>query len=189
VAESIEVIGLGRAKALFDGGRLERRWAQGALRVGQDIAGDMKAAARPHHMSGRLEQQIHAEPFGTGMGMEVHVGISVGLAPEGRPIAFGWKSQSGKQPPSQAIADWIVRKGGLGATTNVTRTPAGFQRYRGTKAQISQESAVRSLAFLIARKIKAKGYSFGHDDWFHKGIEVGRLGIHATMSRYLRGQG
>jgi len=195
MSDTIEVIGLARATALFDSARVGRQFGTGLYRAGQEVAGAMARSAKAHHDTGRLEQQIHAQPFGEGFATEVHVGISTGLAPEGRPLAFGWKSTSGKQPPTQAIAEWLSRHpGAASGLTNragkalVFRTAAGFVRRRGTVAEVTGESALRSRAFLIARAIGRRGYSFGRHDWFHIGIDEARPKLAAIVRSYLTGQ-
>lgn len=196
MADTIEVIGLQRATQLFSHQRVGEQFAIGMLRSGQEIAGEMARAAKEHHDTGRLEQQIHAEPFGFGFASEVHVGISTGVAPEGRPLAFGWKSESGKQPPTQAIAEWLGRHPSAAAgLTNgrgqalVSRNGAGFVRRSGTVAEVSGDAALRSRAFLIARAIGRRGYRFGKHDWFHLGIERAHPRLAEIMRRAIGGRG
>lgn len=189
MSEFVEVIGLQKAQALFDANRLGRGFAIGLYRAGQEVAAEMQREAKPHHWHGRLEQQIHANPpTGTGLNTEVRVGITTGLAPEGRPLAFGWKSEGGKQPPSgpgSPLADWVATHI-AGASSNVTRNAAGRIRRKGSIASITAEPGVQRIAFLIARKIARTGYRFGSDDWFHKGITAARPRLAGIVARFTR---
>ncbi len=187
MGDYVEIIGLAKAVGLVNPSHYAQGFRTGLFRAGQEAEGQMKQAARSHRDTGNLEQQIHtSEPVGSGLNLEVHVGIATGLAPEGRPIAFGWRSSSGKMPPVAPIAEWIQRRGGMGATASVTRTKAGFIRRKGTVAQISSEPAIRSLAFAIARSIQKRGYRFGSDDWFHRGIDAARPRLAEIVRSYMR---
>jgi hypothetical protein len=161
----VEVIGAERVDASLDPARWQG-FGQALLRGGLAIAAEMQRAAKPHHDTGNLERNIHAEgPFGHGLNQEVRIGIGTAGAPEGRPLAFGWKSKSGRQPPTGAIVAWLTRKGfGSGLT----------------------DSQLRGRAFVIARAIGRRGYRFGADDWFHKGIEAGRPRLRAIMREAMR---
>lgn len=196
MASTIEIIGLERGKALFDAAHVGQRFGLGMLRAGQEVAGEMARSAKEHHDTGRLEQQIHATAMGEGFATEVHVGISTGLAPEGRPLAFGWKSGSGKQPPVQAIAEWLSRHPSAAAglanargQALVSRNGAGFVRRAGTIAEVTGDAALRSRAFLIARAIGRRGYRFGKHDWFHTGIDRARPRLEGILRRSMRGEG
>lgn len=196
----VEVIGAERVMAALD----PARWSgfgRALLRGGLAVAAEMQRAAKPHHDLGNLERNIHAEgPTGSGLNVEVRVGISTAAAPEGRPLAFGWKSSTGKQPPTEAIAAWLLRKGTVPTMSgpgllrvpspNVELTATGATRAaRGhTRASISAEAAVRGMAFVIARKIGRRGYSFGSHNWFQMGIDAGRPKLRRIIADALAGR-
>ena len=145
-----------------------------------------KANLAPHHWHGTAEQStVTVGPVIEGDQVVVSVGLHGGMAPEGRPLEYGWKSESGKQPPISAIAEWLTSKPGLIPSPNVTRNSSGFIRRRGTIAAISQEAAVRSLAFVIARNIGRRGYSFGALHWLRDAmVETREEGL-ALLRRVL----
>lgn len=158
---SVQVIGLDAALRSLSPERLAAGLPAGLHAVGQDLAREVHGYIKPHHYTGRAEQQVHAEPpEGQGFGVHVFVGTSASLVPELRPLMFGWRS-SGKRPPTDAIAQWLTAKPELAGSASVARSPAGFVRRSGTRAQISAEASVRSRAFLIARAIGRRGYTFG----------------------------
>ncbi|HTR71861.1 MAG TPA: hypothetical protein VMH41_16750 [Mycobacteriales bacterium] len=167
MADFVEIVGLEKLLGVLD----PATWAAGAsaglLKAGQ-TAIESRARANvedEHHFTGNLAQNLHTEVQGSGLDLEAHVGVSTGLVPEGRPLEFGWPAGSGKQPPTDAIARWLASKPEIAGSPLVTRSSAGFIRRKGTIAQISQDAAIRSRAFLIARAIGQRGYSFGALHW------------------------
>jgi hypothetical protein len=131
----------------------------------------------PHHYKGRAEQQTTVSaPLITPGSVTVTVGIHGGIAPEGRPLEYGWKSAGGKQPPTQAIADWLISSGRgasmlSSAGVELRRNKAGF--ITGAKARRvapTDASKVKGLAFVIARNIKRRGYSFGELHWLENAL-------------------
>lgn len=192
---TIEVIGMERIAATLDPARWDR-FPLALQQGGIAMAAEMQRAAKSHHDRGTLERAIHSEgPIGRGLKAEVRVGISTSAAPEGRPLAFGWKSDSGKMPPIAPIADWLTRhpeaaagaKGDLNRKGGdlVFRTMDGKVARQGTVAMVSSQSQIRSRAFLIARAIQRRGYSFGRSDWFHDGIRAGRPRLDAIVRKAL----
>lgn len=132
-----------------------------------------KANLAPHHFHGRAEQQttVGAPTFEPGL-VTVGVGIHGGVAPEGRPLEFGWKSSGGKRPPSSAIEDWLTGSSqgaailASAAGVAIKRNSRGF--ITGAKARrvgADDRSKVKGLAFVIARNIGRRGYSFGALHW------------------------
>lgn len=164
-SDVVTVIGAERVDASLDPARWHG-FGTALLQGGLAIAAEMQRAAKPHHDTGNLERQIHAEgPFGSGLNQEVRIGIGTAAAPEGRPLAFGWKSKGGLQPPTAAIVAWLSRRGRAAGLT---------------------DSQLRGRAFVIARAIGRRGYSFGSDDWFHKGIAAGKPKLEAIMRAAMR---
>lgn len=189
---SVHVIGLDAALRGLSPERLAAGLPAGLHAVGLDLAAEVHGYIKPHHYTGRAEQQVHAEPpEGQGFGVHVFVGTSASAVPELRPLMYGWKS-SGKRPPTDAIAKWLSGKPELAGSGSVTRSSGGFVRRSGTKSQISAEASVRSRAFLIARAIGRRGYSFGtgaggqHISNFHDAWEAIRGGAARTILAHLR---
>ena len=150
---------------------MEAKVARGLELGGIAVQGAARQNLSSHHYHGTAENQTTVSPPIIAAGsVEVTVGIHGGLAPEGRPLEFGWASSSGKQPPTSAIAEWLTSKPGLIPSPNVTRNAQGFVRRRGTVAAIASESAVRGMAFVIARNIKRRGYSFGALHWLEQAM-------------------
>lgn len=159
---------------------------------GQTIQMAARRNLHPHHYTGRAERATTVSSVtDTGMSLSITVGIHGGLAPEGRPLEFGWSSTSGKQPPSQPIYEWLTGSG-QGATVltsfggSVNTTKAGF--IAGSRSgRTDQESVARGLAFIIARSIGRKGYSFGALHWLSKAtvetIEQGKLALLRAVRR------
>jgi hypothetical protein len=202
MGEVVEVIGMERVLADLNPARFAQ-FPHALKRGGLAIQAEMQQVARTHHDLGNLERQIHVEgPTGSGLDAQVRVGISTKAAPEGRPLAFGWASASGKQPPVEAIARWLTRhpeaaagaKSSLNRTGSdlVFRTSSGKVGRHGSIGFITSEASIRTRAFLIARAIGRRGYSFGRGkehqraDWFHEGIKAGRPKLEAIIRAALR---
>lgn len=166
----IRVTGLREAVGKLEPAAWEAGARRGLLKVGQAAADEVKRDIAPHHYTGRAEQQVHAEQEHIPGRISVHVGTSSALVPELRPLVYGWRSRGGKQPPTDAIATWLAHKPELAESPSVGRTAAGFLRFRrgATVASVAGESAVRARAFLIARAIGRRGYSFPPTDSFRK---------------------
>lgn len=166
------VVGLPAALREFDPARFAEGLRTGMNTLGEEVATGARNLIEPHHWHGRFQQQIHVETTGDSLSNIVtNVGVNSALVPEARPISFGWKSTGGKQPPTEAIAAWLASKPELvnsAGSDAVTRNSSGFIRRRGTIAEVSQDSKVKSLAFLIARKIGREGYSFEPVQPFHR---------------------
>ena len=192
---TVEVVGLQHVIDGLDPARMGAGLKLGMLRAGQDIQREMRAKAAPHHFRGTLEQQIHVEQSGTGLHVETRVGITTAKAPEGRPLQFGWKSTGGKQPPTDALVPWVLEHMG----GDLQNAKGQSLRYRTTdkngkwrarnRAGAAQDAQVRSIAFLIARRIGRKGYSFGSTDWLHAGFEAARPRIAGHIRDAIRAVG
>lgn len=158
----VRIVGLDDALRAISPEELSKGIPAGLYAVGQAVSKEVHGYIKPHHYTGRAEQQVHAEPpVGSGFNAHVFVGTSANLVPELRPLMFGWPGGQGKRPPIDAIARWLASKPELANSSNVTRNAQGFVRRRGTIATISQDKALRSRAFLIARAIGRRGYTFG----------------------------
>lgn len=197
MSDVVEVVGMARVLADLDPARFVE-FPRALQRGGLAIQAEMQHVARTHHDLGNLERQIHVEgPTGSGINSEIRIGISTAAAPEGRPLAFGWSSTSGKRPPIDAIARWLTRhpEAAAGAKSSlnkaggdlVFRTAAGKVGRRGSIGMITTEASIRSRAFLIARAIGRRGFSFGSGgdhqkaDWFHEGIKAGKPKLDAIV--------
>jgi hypothetical protein len=182
--ETVEIVGLAKAEALLSAARYERALGAGLLAAGILVQSEARAVLASHHWHGRAEAEVHAEPRGP---LSVFVGGSAAKAPELRPLTYGWHSSSGKQPPTSAIAEWLTSKPEIADSSSVSRSPRGFVRRRGTIGQIAGESAIRSRAFLIARAIGRRGFSFGRLDTFAVAIARARPRIAAVIAAHMRG--
>ncbi|HLA65024.1 MAG TPA: hypothetical protein VK600_00415 [Candidatus Saccharimonadales bacterium] len=193
----VEVVIVGIPKAMRD---LDPARMAVGLRTGFQAVGDQLVApaarriVRPHHWHGRFEQQIHTTVTGSGLNVAAHVGVSSAMVPEARPLTFGWKSGSGRQPPTDAIMAWLtgsgkgaqlLAQGGVG----VRRNSGGFiTGSRASRVGSGDQAAVRSIAFLIARKIGKSGYSFEPLHTFTKALAEVRGQIGPMLLHYLRGR-
>lgn len=192
---AIVVTGVREAQRHLDPAAFSRGLRDGLKEAGALLERAQREIVAPHHFRGTWEQQIHTEIRGSGLNMEAHVGVSASRVPEARPMTYGWVSSSGHQPPTEAIADWLSRKPDLGASSNVYRNASGFVRTRagsGGFRGVSQEAGVRSMAFLIARAIKRRGYTFGTGqggqklDTLRKALEATRDRIGPAILKHLR---
>lgn len=160
----IIIVGLPEALAEFDPHRFVAGLRTGMQAVGEAVATEARLIVKPHHFHGTFEQQIHAVTTGDSLATVVtSVGVNPELVPEARPLSFGWKSSGGKQPPTEAIAAWLASKPELvnaAGSNAVGRNASGFITRKGSIAEVSQDSKIRGLAFVIARKIGQRGYSF-----------------------------
>lgn len=172
----VVIVGLPEALAEFDPNRFARGLATGMQRVGEAVATEARAIVKPHHFHGTFEQQIHAQTTGDSIATVVtQVGVNAHLVPEARPISYGWPAGRGKQPPSSAIAEWLASKPELVASIGsnaVTRNAGGFIRRSGSIASVTQDSRIKGLAFVIARKIGRRGYSFAPLRPFERGWDL-----------------
>ena len=168
---TITVHGLSEAAAQLEPATWQAGVKRGLLRVGQLAADAVKLDIAPHHYTGRAQQQVHAQEIALPGVLAVHVGASSELVPELRPLVEGWKSSGGRQPPTAAIAEWLAHKPEIAPTSSVSRSASGRLSFRASIASVSSETAVRSRAFLIARAIGRRGYSFGKTDSFRKAWE------------------
>ena len=192
---SVVIVGADKVKAAIaslSGPEMDARVGRGLMAWGQVIQTAARRNLHGHHFTGRAEQSTSvSEPTVSGSTVGVTIGIHGGLAPEGRPLEFGWASSSGKQPPSQPIYEWLTGSSqGANVLTSfggsVNRTGEGF--IVGAKSgRTSQESTARGLAFVIARNIGRRGYSFGPLHWLSKAatetISEGRAAFLRVVQR------
>ena len=207
---SVVVVGKDKVEAAISslaGPEMDARIGSGLVAWGQVIQRAARANLKTHHFTGRAEQStsVSAPSMGSNT-ISVTVGIHGGLAPEGRPLEFGWASATGKQPPSEPIAKWLVsssagmsilesagssavRRGQKVSTIGNVHllTEGGRLTRRGTIASASQDSVAKGLAFVIARNIGKRGFSFGPLHWLSKAsaetIEQGKAAFLRTVKR------
>lgn len=167
--------------------------AAGLEQAGVLVQTNARRNLAEHHYHGTAERNtVVSPPLITPEAITVTVGIHAGLAPEGAPLEFGWRSQSGKQPPSEPIYQWLQGSGkGAGllasAGVNVRRNSAGFiTGSRAKRIAPDQQKAARGLAFVIARNIGRKGYSFGALHWLSGGLEEAKPAIMGIIARAIR---
>lgn len=182
---AVQVIGLQQAVAKLEPAVWERGLRRGLLKVGQQAADAVKDDISPHHYTGRAQQQVHAQEEHLAEKISVYVGTSAALVPELRPMVEGWASSSGKRPPTGPIAEWLAHKPEISGRSDLHyRSVKGFLRFRsigkladsgktvrGSIASTVADPEIWSHAFLIARTIGRRGYSFGKTDSFRKAWE------------------
>ena len=194
---SVVIVGQDKVVAALSalgGPEMDARIGSGLQAWGQVIQTAARRNLADHHFTGRAEQFTTVEgPVVSGSTVGVTIGIHGGLAPEGRPLEYGWASSSGKQPPSQPIYEWLTGSSagrsvltGFGASVNTTK--AGFiPGSRSARVSSSEESTARGLAFLIARSIGRRGYSFAALHWLSKAasdtIEDGKAAFLRVVGR------
>lgn len=138
---TIVVTGVADAKRRLSPEAFEANLRDGLQEGGDLVAAEMRRIIQPHRFRGRWQQELHTEVSGSGLGQKAHIGVSAAAVPEARPMTLGWKSGAGKRPPTSAIEEWLER------APNAPSTPTGM--------------TTRGFAFLIARAIGRRGYSFG----------------------------
>ena len=152
----------------------EAKAEQGLIDAAHAIERDAKANLHEHHFRGTTERNTTTSAIERdGDRSWVTVGVHGGQAPQARPLEFGWKSESGKMPPIQPIADWLVSKGYAGPS-------------KGTKATKTADAGVRGLAFVIARNIKRRGFSFGPLHWLGRAYDQNRPKVAGYIERRFR---
>lgn len=183
---TVSVTGLDAVERLLDPMNLEQGLHVGLSKSGGIIAAQARAIIRPHHYTGHYEQQIHTVVTGTGLNQVARVGVSASQVPEARPLSYGWRSGSGKMPPIEPIARWLAKHPDIGASPNSFRNASGFRRTSGSISSVASESAVRGLAFVIARSIARKGYSFQPLKVWETAFQRSQSQIAVTILRALR---
>lgn len=183
----VRVTGIPETLKALDPETFARGLRMGLQASGDRIGAHARQTVHTHHWHGTFEQAIHTEIKGSGLDLEAHVGVSSSQVPHARPLSYGWKSQMGKRPPTQAIAKWLTDKPEMSLTPNVSRGRDGFVKRSTTIANISREKMVRQAAFLIARSIAKKGYGFPplkpfEKAWDAMGGDVPRI-IRAALRR------
>ena len=191
---SVVVVGKDKVEAslaAYAGPEMEARLGLGLQAWGQVVQGGARANLHSHHFTGRAEQSTTVSgPSVSGSTVAVTVGIHGGLAPEGRPLEFGWASSSGKQPPSEPIYQWLT--GSSQGAAVLTSAGGSVSRKGGFIAgarsgRTSDESTARGLAFVIARNIGKKCFALGALHWLSKAsvetIEEGKTAFLRVVRR------
>ena len=171
---SVHIEGEAKVMAMLQHEAYQSRAEHGLIDAAHAMERDAKANLKEHHFRGQTERNTTTSDIDRqGDRSVVTIGIHGGMAPQGRPLEFGWKSESGKMPPIQPIADWLVSKGIAG--------PA-----KGTKATKTADSAVRGFAFVIARNIQRRGYSFPPLHWLGRAYDSNRSKVSGYIERRMQ---
>jgi hypothetical protein len=194
---SVVVVGKDKVEAAITGlagPEMDARIGLGLKAWGQVIQTAARENLHGHHFTGRAEQSTTvSEPSTVGNTIGVTVGIHGGLAPEGRPLEFGWSSATGKQPPTAPIVEWLTGSS-QGAAVLSAATGAQVNRKKGFivgaragRLAASDESKAQGLAFVIARNIGRRGFSFGPLHWLSKAaaetVGQGKAALLRTVKR------
>jgi hypothetical protein len=121
-------------------------------------------AGRRYH--GRLDASITvgAPDLSVPGTVRVGVGVQPGVwAPEGRTFEFGWHSKSGKRPPVKPLMLWAMERG-----------------------LASDERTAKKIAFVVARNIGDRGYSFGQSHWLDNAARDTLPAVAATVRTAIR---
>ncbi len=170
----IVVTGIPHAVARLSPAHLEAGLLAGFTEAGALVETAARRIIDPHHDKGTFQQQLHTEITGTGFGIGAHVGVSAAAVPEARPLTYGWPGGAGKQPPSAPIESWLNRN------PSRVSVPSGM--------------TAKSFAFLIARAIGKRGYSFGSGvggqklDTFRRAFDEVREKVREVIAKHLVGQ-
>lgn len=127
----------------------EQAAATAALVAAAELIRDRaRTNAAAFRYSGRLEAATNVKGPTIIKGVTfVTVGVHGEFAPEGKTFETGWRSKSGLRPPSKSLEAWAESKG---------------------------IADPKRAAFVIARAIGARGYSFGERHWLSSAFaEVG----------------
>lgn len=186
----VHIKGLDEALKALDPHTFEMGLRRGMHEAGDLLGGIARGHVKPHHLTGNFEQNIHTEIKGEGLTLRAYIGVSAGQVPEARPLSYGWKSESGKMPPVSAIAKWLTYKPGLISSSNVY-TQVGGKGHgnlvrRGSIGAISQEAKVKSQAFLIARAIGRRGYSFEPIKPFERAWDEGGYRVQGIIENAIK---
>lgn len=131
------ITGLPGALAEFSEARFAHGFAAGAQEVGELVAVEARAALGGHRYTGRLEAAINVRSSGESIAsVTTEIGVNDAEVPEAAPLAFGWRSHSGHQPPAAALGTWAKAKG-IGGDMSESR-----------------------LGFVLARAIRQHGFDF-----------------------------
>ena len=188
---SVHIEGEAKVMAMLQHEAYQSRAEHGLIDAAHAMERDAKANLKEHHFRGQTERNTTTSDIErNGDVSSVTVGIHGGMAPQGRPLEFGWKSESGKMPPIQPIADWIVSKG-IGQKRNAK---GGVNYGKGGKAARVNEAAFGaaypgatvSFAFLIARKIQKRGYSFPPLHWLGRAYDSGSSKVSGYIERRMQ---
>lgn len=135
---------------------LVRRAEEGLAEAGEIIQEAARANLDPYAYNYTASDQTTVSKVSRiGETSEITVGVhDLGLAPHARALEFGWKSATGKQPPTEPIAEWLEVKLGV----DPQKSPG--------------------IAFVIARRIghgdatrPGGGFSFGALHWLQRAAD------------------
>lgn len=131
------VTGLPAALEEFSETRIAAGFRAGVAELGAAVALEAELLLAAHRYSGRLEAGIATHVSGDSIAaVTAQIGVSDREIPEAGPIAYGWRSHSGAQPPADALGAWAAAKG------------------------IGGGMAPNRLGFVLARAIRQHGYVF-----------------------------
>lgn len=120
----IEVVGMDRVLARLD----PARWAAG-VRTGLQRSGDEMAEAARGNLgersyTGRAAANVQSSVEGTGIALELRVGVNTAIAPEAAVLESG-RRPGAPMPPPDVIASWLASSGGDAASAFVVARAIG----------------------------------------------------------------
>lgn len=190
----VRIVGLEKTMRDVSPAEFGRRTHDGFHAAGLVIEGAAKGIVAPHHYTGRFEQRIHTVTTGHNLG-DIKTVVGVIGVPEARSLTYGWPV--GSFPNISKIADWVVRRI-ENASVSVSRTSKGLLRVKpgaGGLKGAAGEGNVKHIAFVIARAISRRGFTFGTGtggqklDTFSKAFEDNKVLIKTTIVRFMTKKG
>ena len=123
---------------------LRRRADEGLLTGAAIIRDAAKDNVETHHFHGTAADATEVGRLELGDEIDtVDVGVlDLSNAPHARALEYGWKSETGMQPPVEPIAEWALERG-----------------------IVDDDKSARSFGFAVARKIATEGFSFDKLSW------------------------
>jgi hypothetical protein len=107
--------------------------------------------------------KVSADHVWAGVGVS-HSGKYGAQYPGAHAFQYGWHARKGKQPPTQALEEWVVRRG-----------------------LASDGTPARRMAYLIARNIKNSGFSFGEFHWLSDAADIAAPAVIAIVRTAVNG--
>lgn len=145
----IIVTGLPGALAEFSEARIAQGFEAGTRELGELVLAEARTLLADHRYTGRLETSIGVRSSGGSIGaVTTEIGVNDADVPEAAPLAFGWRSHSGQQPPAAALGAWASAKG------------------------LGGGMAPNRLGFVLARAIRAHGFDFAPIHPFQRAWEL-----------------
>lgn len=133
----------------------------------------------PVGVSGRLKNSIGSTVMEIGtLSIEGRIGSS--LKSELYPSVMEFGREPGTWPPIEPLIRWVHAKR-LAGVYSIKKDSRGYHRRMGSKS--TQETQDRSVAFMIARKIKNKGIE--GKEFMKKGFENALDRVEAFFNRAL----